>query len=171
MEWKTHIAGGAVAGAITLTATTLQTMNVPASEWYLHPLVLGFSILGGLTPDIDLRTSKAGQVTGAVSIIIQSLWGHRTLFHAPDLYLGLYYCGVPYLGGFGILLFAFMAGAISHIFLDMLNAKGVPLFYPFPGHYHIASIKTGGKAEKLITYILYGLFSVIMVRFLFLHFR
>ena len=171
MEWKTHIAGGAVAGAVTLTATTLQTMNVPASEWYLHPLVLGFSILGGLVPDIDLRTSKAGQVTGAVSAVIQTLWGHRTLFHAPELYLALYYYGISYLGSFGILLFAFMAGAISHIFLDMLNTKGIPLFYPLPGHYHIASIKSGGKAEKIITYILCGLFALLMIRFLILRFR
>lgn len=171
MQWKAHLAGGAVAGAVTLTATTLQTMSLPSSPWYLHPLILGVSMIGGLAPDVDLRTSKAGQVTGAVSLIIQGLWGHRTLFHAPDFYYLLYMIGETYLDKYSILLFAFMAGAFSHIFLDMWNAKGVPLFYPLPGHYHIASLKSGGVAEKWITIALYALFTVIMLRFLIFRFH
>lgn len=168
MEWKAHIAGGALAGSVMLTATTLQTMNVPPSPVYLHPLILGAAILGGLVPDIDLKTSKAGQVTGALSLIIQSLWGHRTLFHAPVLYYALYILSKGRLGMFGIPVLAFMAGAFSHIFLDMMNAKGVPLFYPLPGHYHIATIKTGGNVEKILTYVLYGLTAVIIIRYLVL---
>lgn len=168
MEYKTHIAGGAVAGAVAMTASALKTIAVIDPPIYFYPLMMGAAILGGLTPDIDLRKSKAGQKTGPASTVIQTLWGHRTLFHAPLLYFGLYYLLKPSLGITQSILFAFLAGAISHIFLDMMNAKGIPLLYPFGGHFHIAKVKNGSIIEKNIRIALTVLAILLTIRLLIL---
>lgn len=168
MEYKTHIAGGAVAGAVAITATKLQTIPVINPPVYLYPLIFAAAILGGLTPDVDLRKSKAGQAVGPASRLVQTLWGHRTLFHAPLLYLGLYYIFKNSAGSLQSLLFAFIAGAISHIFLDMLNVKGVPLLYPFGGHFHIAKVKNGSLTEKNICLATVALAVFLTLRFLIL---
>ena len=168
MEYKTHIAGGAIAGAVAMTATALQTINVIKPPIFFYPLIFGAAIIGSLTPDIDLRKSKAGQKAGPASTIIQTLWGHRTLFHAPLLYLGLYVVFIQSIGVAQSILFGFVAGAISHIFLDMLNAKGIPLLYPFGGHFHIAKIKNGSLTEKNICIASAALAILLTARFLIL---
>lgn len=168
MEYKTHIAGGAVAGVVAMTATALQTIDVIAPPIYFYPFIFGAAILGSLTPDIDLRKSKAGQKTGPASTVIQMLWGHRTLFHAPLLYFGLFFILKNSVSIAQSILFAFISGAISHIFLDMLNAKGVPLLYPFGGHFHIAKVRNGSLTEKNICITAVVLAVILTVRLLFL---
>ena len=142
MKWKTHLAGGAVAGAVTLAAALNGDFGLPAPPFYVLPLAAGAAALGSLFPDIDNRKSKAGQAAGLISSIVNYLWGHRTLFHSPVLYFLLFFYARDYIGVFLPVMFGFMAGALSHIALDMMNEKGIPLFYPLPGNYHISKIKS-----------------------------
>ncbi len=147
MKWKTHIAGGAVAGGVTVAAALRSDFGLRPSPEILLPFAFGFAILGSLFPDVDNRKSKAGHATGSTSTLINCLWGHRTLFHSPILYLGLFLLLNGKIGVFSVLLFGFVSGVISHIALDLLNVKGIPLFYPLPGNFHAASIREGSIGE------------------------
>lgn len=168
MQWTTHIAGGAVAAGVIITAYMNHDFSLGSEPAALIPGVFGLAIIGGLTPDIDLKTSKMGQQAKSVSAIINFFFGHRTLFHAPIFYLLLYLVLKAPLLQYHILMLAFTAGALSHIVLDMLNVKGIPLFYPVKGNYHIASIKNGGLAEKTVFITLIVTSAIIELRHIIL---
>lgn len=170
MQWKTHIWGGAVAGGVILTAYINKDFSLGSEPLYLAPAILGMSVLGGLFPDIDLETSKVGQHAKTMSFIINRFFGHRTIFHAPLLYILVYMLLKEHLQHFHILLLAFTAGALSHIVLDMLNAKGIPLLYPAKGNYHVAKVKNGGKVEKAILHTLLITSIIIEIRHLIIAF-
>lgn len=56
------------------------------------------------------------------------------------------------------LIFGFNIGYVSHILVDSLNRKGVPLLWPLsPSHIRFLDIPYGGKAEKLIIMLMYGI--------------
>lgn len=168
MQWKTHIAGGAVAGGVILTAYINKDFSLGNEPLYVVPAILALSVLGGLFPDIDLETSKVGQHAKTMSFIINRFFGHRTIFHAPLLYILVYILLKESLQQYQILLLAFTAGALSHIVLDMFNAKGIPLLYPAKGNYHVAKIKNGGKVEKAIFHTLIALSITIELRHIIL---
>lgn len=164
MQWKTHLAGGALAGAVAISASICKDYGFGGEPLYFLPLAMGCSLVGGLFPDIDLKTTKAGQAAKPASFLINALWGHRTLFHAPFLYAGAEYLFTGQMKSWAFLLFAFVAGAFSHILLDMLNPKGIPLFYPLPGNYHAMNMRQGGAGEKAVRLILYVLTACVLTR-------
>lgn len=170
MQWKTHIGGGAVAGGVIITAYLNKDFSLGTEPLYIVPALLAMSVLGGLFPDIDLETSKVGQHTKTMSFIINRFFGHRTIFHAPLLYVLVYILLKQPLQQYHILLLAFTAGALSHIVLDMCNAKGIPLLYPAKGNYHVAKIKNGGKVEKAIFFTLIALSFTIELRHIIIAF-
>ncbi|MDD3919591.1 MAG: metal-dependent hydrolase [Eubacteriales bacterium] len=96
---------------------------------------------GALLPDIDQASSTLGSRCKAVSWLLQ----HRGVTHSL-LFAAL--CGAiyPYLG----------LGVLSHILLDMLNRKGVMLFWPFRKTIGIPllDIKTGGFFEWLLRLVM-----------------
>lgn len=125
--------------------------------------VCAVSAISALFPDIDLCTSKVGYKAKPVSYIVSKLFGHRKLIHSPIFYIAIYFVAMKYVGPYEWVLQAFIAGVASHIFLDMLNRKGIPIFYPISRHYHIATIKTGSKGEiafriALALIVLIGIF-------------
>ena len=170
MQWTTHIAGGAVAAGVIITAYMNHDFALGSEPVALIPGVFALAVVGALTPDIDLKTSKMGQQARTMSVVINFLFGHRTLFHAPILYLLLYMVLKEPLHQCHILMLAFTAGAFSHIVLDMLNVKGIPLFYPVKGNYHIASIQNGGLAEKTVFITLIVISAIIELRHIVLAF-
>lgn len=148
MTGVTHILGGIAAG---IAVSALAGMDGVSAVGFTCA-----SIAGSLFPDIDLCTSKAGSKAKPVSFLISHTFGHRTLFHSPLLYTTIYpLCNhyMPYLHPW---ILAFTVGAASHLLLDMFNYKGIPLLYPLSKHYHIASIKTGGKGEAAFGVVLAG---------------
>lgn len=154
MEWKTHFAGGVLSGVgfallCEQKVAGLAPMTVPE----LMPCV-ALAAVGGLMPDIDLKTSKIGQKTGLISKIISFMFGHRTLFHSPILYIIALFALKHYFPNETAYIWAFLFGVASHLLLDMLNKKGIPLFYPSSKHYHIAHFKTGGGVDHALTFIL-----------------
>jgi len=112
------------------------------------------SAAGALFPDIDISTSKLGAKFKPVSVTISKLFGHRTLFHSPLLYLTISIFLSRHFPQFNVYWTAFFLGVISHLLLDMLNPKGIPLLYPYPKRYRLARIKCGGKGEKAVQVML-----------------
>lgn len=137
-------------------------------QWML-PLGIACAIGGGLFPDIDWQTSKIGQKIKPISRVINFLFGHRTLFHSPCLYLCIWLLVRDYRPNWFWYAQFFVAGAGSHLMLDMFNAKGIPLFYPWTKHFYLAKIKSGGRAERIIRLSLYGvsmLVTMLMISYI-----
>lgn len=146
MTGVTHILGGIAAGIVASTLIGMEDVSA-----------VGFtcvSIAGSLFPDIDLCTSKAGSKAKPVSFLISHTFGHRTLFHSPLLYTVICILCNYYMPNLHPWIMAFTIGAASHLLLDMCNYKGIPLLYPLSKHYHIASVKTGGKGEAAFGFVL-----------------
>lgn len=141
MQGTTHIVGGTAAGMLCASALGLQGVTFVGA--------IGVAIVGSLFPDIDTKTSRLGQKVKPISGIIGRMFKHRTLFHSPILYILMYMAAMHFLPNEKQITDCFMTGVISHLFLDMLNIKGIPLFYPFKRMYHLAGIKTGGAGEQV----------------------
>lgn len=172
MTGKTHLAGGLCAG-LAATAVgvhaSIQPLRVfDAAPLYMIPLGLGLCVVGSLFPDIDWHTSKVGSAVKPVSRAINFLFGHRTLFHSPFILLLIYLAWNNYLPKQLWYFFMFAVGAASHLLLDMLNVKGIPLFYPYTKHFHLLSIKHNGFGETLIRKILFGASVALTIVVLFL---
>jgi len=123
--------------------------------YFVLDYFIGLSLLEGVlivlisfVPDIDLHTSFIGKRLKPISYVFQLLFRHRGVLHSLWVPIILYILLIPY----GLEMVAF--GYLSHILLDLLNPKGVALFWPFfrvEGH-----IKSGGIVDS-------GLFLVFLV--------
>lgn len=154
MTGKTHIYGGVTAGLLFLQMSQDGYFGLDPPGCVAIGGSFLLTLVGSLTPDIDLRTSTIGKTLKPVSAVANKMFGHRTLFHGPILYLLLYFIlmlNYPQAQMYGI---AFLFGVTSHLLLDMLNKVGIPLFYPFSRRFHIANIKTGGKGERIAASLL-----------------
>ena len=167
MTWKTHVAGGVVAGTALINAALYDSFSVSLAPVSLRDagVVLALSVLGSMTPDIDLTTTKTGRAVKPVSWVINRFFGHRTICHAPLLYLLLCFGLSAFYPNAALFVYAFTAGAFSHIVLDMLNKKGIPVFYPISKHFHLLSISaTNGKGEKIVRWSLYAAALALLFR-------
>ena len=142
MKWTTHLAG---ATAASLAFTACHNLPLP------HALgVTACAMAASLLPDIDTCTSKAGHSIAPISFSIQLFIGHRTLFHAPIIYLvsyGLLMLHFPEANQF---ITAGAIGIASHILLDMLNPGGIPFLWPYPKRFRLASIRSNGILDHLL---------------------
>lgn len=160
MTGKTHIA----AGMCTSLAITYQYLHLSANPLGLaeniplHLLPVGIlcGIAGGLFPDIDWHTSKIGNALMPVSRVINMIFGHRTLFHSPILYVLLWLISHIWFRQYEWLSLTFLCGVGSHLLLDLMNAKGIPLLYPYSKHFHILKLKQNGHAETIIRKLCFG---------------
>lgn len=168
MTGKTHILGGMDAVLIApLLSTTLATSLVGMNHAELA-MCLGAAVVGSLFPDIDLHGSKMGHKAGAASWVIQFVFGHRTLFHSPLLMLIIYLGMAIFFPEYQTYTVFFLIGMGSHLLLDMCNKKGIPLLYPFPKRFHIASVRTRSAAEAVFAAVLLLVFVAFAVYFLVL---
>ena len=166
MKAPTHITGGITAGLIYLKAAQ-------SSDFGLAPLgvltcagCLALAVGGSLIPDLDTKTSKAGHAAAPASATISFFFGHRTVLHGPLLYIALYILAVQSAPIIQPFAFSFLLGILSHIWLDMLNPRGVPLLYPVPAKFHTVDIPTGGFAEYLVLSVLAALNLYIIIHFI-----
>lgn len=147
MTGKTHL----IAGLCTGLFLAAQHEGIDGSD----ALVVSCTVLGAMLPDLDSTASTLGRRVLPISLAIHSLFGHRTILHAPLTYLvGAMsaYSAYPQSGRY---ISALIAGVISHIALDLLNPAGLPLLWPYPKRFHIASFKSNGFAEWLIRALLH----------------
>lgn len=121
------------------------------------------SMLGSLLPDIDTPSSMFSKKVPFIPKLINKLFGHRGITHAPLLYLLLLlalYIKRPdpllYYLFLGILI-----GCIAHLVQDMLTKGGIPLFYPFHRQkINFGFLKSGSKADPYITAVLAVLWTI-----------
>jgi inner membrane protein len=161
MTSKTHIASGIMAA---LAYTYLKN-----DSQYI--ILLTGSVIGALIPDIDNRSSTLSKNLPIISkpwaflrkkakklrlkktgnILEHRGFTHSLLF-LVFIYVIFYYFDIQSTPlSTGILI-----GIFSHIAVDMLNDRGVPLFAPiFFVKINIATITTGKKAEKIFLYIVW----------------
>lgn len=143
MIGRTHLAAGFCTGAAISAIAGLSEVEMV--------LVTAGSMVGALFPDIDQKHSTISQAVKPVGVVVSTVLGHRKLLHDPVCYiiaLIMLYFGAPqYNLGTG----AIVAGIFSHLFLDSLNAKGVPLLYLLKHgkwRLRLSKIKTGGFLDK-----------------------
>lgn len=147
MRGKTHIAAGAAIGLFISSSLTLSVSDTLA--------VTTCTAACALLPDIDNATSKLGRLFAPASILIQLFFGHRTLFHAPLLYLVLSFVIAQAYPSQQLLILSCAAGITSHLILDMLNPAGIPLFWPIRRRIHLAPFHSGGLVDRLLGTVLW----------------
>lgn len=156
---------------------TLIVLSVFGVQFSLHWTIILFAILGSIIPDIDHPHSIIGRLFFWVSVPLERRYGHRTATHSligwviASVILGfLVLIGIWILGfvsdfGFSISdlaprwIAAFSISYFSHLILDMINKRGVQMFWPDPGRDVIPKNpkfrpESGSKIELLIFFIL-----------------
>ncbi len=101
-----------------------------------------FFLFGGLFPDIDTRNSKIGKY-----LPLGWFTKHRGYFHSILLAAPLSLTIEFFLMGYGL---AFFSGYLSHLILDMLNHKGIAIFYPLSKQRIRGPLKTSGIFEEIL---------------------
>lgn len=122
------------------------------------------ALIGSILPDIDNSKSKLGRCIGPGSWLVQIMIGHRTVFHAPALYLLLFSVITAIRPASLLILCGAGAGVASHLLLDMLNPAGIPLLWPIKKRFHILNLRSGGLTDWLLSL----LFSATGI-YLFIH--
>lgn len=123
-------------------------------------LLTSTAMIGSIFPDIDAESSSIGSLTKPVSTVIYKLNSalghakerHRGIFHDLALWAGLLILSLyqfPVLKGFFI-------GGLSHLFLDMFNPAGIPVF--FISRIRLAKIKAMSTEANVLTCIITVLF-------------
>lgn len=162
MNGKTHIAGGIVlASTLTLTSNLYQPTDVTVVGLTSFALYLSGASLGAILPDVDTRTSTISKKHKVGSFFIRLFLTHRGFTHSLLAFVlySLLAITLTYIAPIPLNLDkAFIIGSIvgygSHILLDALNPKGVPLFYPYKKMFRVGNIETGGLLEIGVRLIL-----------------
>lgn len=142
MLGRTHMAGGAVAGLLAAKALG-YTGNTEVA-------MVGVAALAALLPDIDTPDSIIGHIIAPVSVLLNTVVGHRKLTHSL-LAAVLAGAAASYIPGSSLpYVAAVMAGYLSHLLLDFLNPQGVPFFYPYPRRYCLPLTVTGAVVDNLL---------------------
>lgn len=167
MTGNTHIIGGVtVAAACMAFQQPFPDLGgSTARDIILKGLWTASCVLGSILPDIDLPTSKIGHRFGFISVLANKFCGHRGFFHSL-LFLALllipFYVWAPAYAWVGI---GIVLGGVSHLLLDMLNLRGIALFWPIKKKISIASIELHSMEELVVDIVLglglaYSLFSM-----------
>ena len=145
MTLGTHVA---FASVLYLGGATLFGYRPDVISWLL---AAGFSLL----PDIDLPPARIGRLSWFVSVPLERRFGHRTLTHSAVGLLVVAAVSSPlwFLNPF--YFWCVLGGTWSHLWIDMLNIRGVDLFWPSPirlvtpGNRHWR-LEVGNKGEMVL---------------------
>lgn len=122
MTFGTHVA---FASVLYLGGATLFGYTPDWIGWLL-------AVLASILPDIDLPPSKIGRLFFWVSVPLERRFGHRTLTHSIVAMLGLSVVALPLWFLNPLYFWCVLGGYWSHLWIDMLNIRGVDLFWPSP---------------------------------------
>ena len=155
MNGKTHILGGLTLGVLGATFTK-SLPGASVNEIIPFALFLGSCTTGAILPDIDKRKTKISSKHPIISFFIRIFTTHRGITHSPFLYIIITgSLASSYFIDKNIWSYYIFAGIslgyASHLFLDMLNPKGIPLFYPICNkRFNLLNITTGGIIERIL---------------------
>lgn len=161
MMGKTHRLAGLSAGI--LVGSKLIVSPYTPEQFIIAGAFMGACTVGSLLPDIDHQNSLISKKMKLTSKIVSSLFEHRGVTHAPLIHafiLGILYLTINiYLSEYVFvsyickaLLSGLYLGILTHIILDLLTIKGVPLLFPLTSinvKQHLLPLKTG-KYERFI---------------------
>ncbi len=165
MNGRTHLVGGVTAALIYITASVSGDFGLEPMSLVQMGCTVPIAMIGSLAPDIDLRTSTMGSAVKPLSALINGIVGHRTFFHSPLFLILLFFAAKAYLPEAMMwMTTAFIVGAVSHLYLDMLNKAGIPLLWPIKKRFWVLGIKTSGRGEKIVVSIMFVLMTWICVQ-------
>ncbi len=173
MRGKSHLITGLTTGVATAVFTFSGNI-VPSL------VLVGTSVAASIAPDIDLPTSTLGRKTKPISTIINKLFGHRTITHAPLWLIPLFilYFSVSktdfQISPFIIsnvcgMIIGQISGFTCHLLGDMFTAGGIPVFYPFKSKRIRLSKVESGKFDFIIIILvtlIYIIFWYLMKRYI-----
>jgi inner membrane protein len=145
MTLGTHLA---FASVLYLGGATLFGYKPDWISWAL-------AAVASLLPDIDLPPAKIGRLFWFVSVPLERRFGHRTLTHSAVMLLAVAALAAPLLAVQPLYYWAVVGGYWSHLWLDMLNIRGIDLFWPSPlrvvtpGNRHWR-LEVGSKGEMIL---------------------
>lgn len=143
MVGETHLAAGLTAGvAICLTG---QLPLVPGA------IFIAEAGLGALLPDIDQRNSTINKATKPIGVVVNSVAGHRTIFHDPALYIVLGVAAWLLVPQYMAYIAPLLVGIATHLFLDALNPSGIPVL---GFRLHLCNIHTGSSGDLFLGVLL-----------------
>ncbi|MFP3917228.1 metal-dependent hydrolase [Lysinibacillus telephonicus] len=162
MNKSAHLMGGLTVGiAVSKYIVPTVPYNGEVDGMVGIGAVLCGALLGSLLPDIDHRNSYIGRKLRITSFIISKTLGHRSIVHTPLVIFAfsslLFFLAMQLTGIIHDVSLFFVIGAsygmFSHLFLDMLTRRGIPLLYPLTSKsFRIANFKGGGIGDKLAIY-------------------
>lgn len=153
MTGKIHVVIGTGTLALLSIKTLGSTMNFFGTD--IYPVVgMITAAAGSYAPDIDMQRTHAGRKHRVTSKVVSKVGGgHRGITHTllvPACLVTLMYVIGAYTDGaiasaLMSLVFGYAFGYIMHLFADMFNGKGIPLFWPvMRGRVHIADVDSDG---------------------------
>jgi inner membrane protein len=97
-----------------------------------RPDWIGWMLAGvaSLLPDVDLPTSRVGRLFFFVSVPLERRFGHRTLTHSAAGLAVVALLASPLLLRWPFYFWCILGGLWSHLWIDMINVRGVDLFWP-----------------------------------------
>lgn len=159
MNKPAHLMGGLTAG---IAANKYLIQTVSQTGVFDGVVVMGSvicgALLGSLLPDIDHRNSYIGRKLKIASFIISKTLGHRSVVHTPLVIFAFSALLFSFSGGLtgriqAILtpfLYGLSCGMWSHLLLDMMTKRGIPLLYPLSKRsFRIATFKGGGIGDTI----------------------
>ena len=149
MTLGTHVA---FASVLYLGGATLFGYKPDPISWALAAVAC-------LLPDIDLPPSKIGRLFWLVSVPLERRFGHRTLTHSLVIVLAVAVLSWPLTLIAPLYWGCVVGGYGSHLWIDMLNVRGVDLFWPSPARLVAPGnrnwrIAVGSKAEMMLLSVL-----------------
>ena len=144
---------------------TLPTHAVFASVLYLggatlfgyRPDGIGWLLaaIASLLPDIDLPPARIGRLFWFVSVPLERRFGHRTMTHSAVSLSAIAALAAPLWWVAPLYFWCVLGGYWSHLWLDMLNIRGVDLFWPSPMRLVTPGnrnwrMEVGSKAEMVL---------------------
>ena len=160
MMFRTHEIGGMVACTAAMPLL-INSGIIPEPDVLVYGLFFAGGAMGAMFPDIDSPTSKIRRgirkvFTGDPSTEKRVI-NHRREPHMPLIWAVIFaLCLFVFSNVFAeTFIWGMMIGVASHLFLDMLNPAGIPLFGPFKRKkINILPIKTNSWGENIIAVLL-----------------
>jgi inner membrane protein len=131
----------------------LSQFSLPVNQF----VFLAILVFASLLPDIDSAHSLLGSKVKAVSMAFK----HRGVIHSM-LTMIIFSIILLVINPNLYYLLAFIIGYLSHLMLDSLTPKGVPLFWPGKKRLN-GSFKTTGLVDWILLIIFFALDIILLV--------
>lgn len=163
MKYETHKLCGVIS---SFAVGNVILSDIPIINRIIFLVVISIcGGLGGTFPDVDAKNNNWNKIFGSIF-----KFRHRGKMHSLIPYIIVYF--IIYnkiltsvqkhelVTLYIIAISGFLVGVISHLVLDIITVRGVPILYPFSKkNYSILKLKTE-KHDKYISFILKILIAV-----------